>query len=158
MQKCSILYSVILIQSSVKMPLKCSRVRCRILLLWSNWKKCFCFNDKKRGIPSTMSWRSKDLRRELVDLCILWRSEQKHQMIKSFKNVKMLIYDQPPVNLWKSSSLRVWLASFDRIERKMYPPINSCTTLQSADRQLNITFSSSNCTIMCFTSQFTFHA
>jgi len=32
---------------------------------------------------------------------------------------KRKIYDHPPVSLWKSSSLSVWLASLDRIERKM---------------------------------------
>ena len=41
----------------------------------------------------------------------------------------------------------------------MYPPINSWTTLQSADKQLKITFlSSSNWIIICFVSQLTFHA
>lgn len=36
--------------------------------------------------------------------------------------------------------------------------MNSCMTLQSADWQANIMFPSSNCTIMCLTSQLMFHA
>lgn len=68
-------------------------------------------------------------------------------------------YDHPPVSLWKSSSFRVWLASFDLIDRKMYPPINSCMTLQSAERQLkSILLSSSNWIVISLTSQLTFQA
>ena len=40
----------------------------------------------------------------------------------------------PPVSLWKSSWLSCWLLSLLLIERKMYPPMNSWITLQSAER------------------------
>jgi len=65
----------------------------------------------------------------------------------------------PPVNLWNRSSFNVWLVSLFLIRRKMYPPMNSWTTLQSADKQLKTTFfSSSNWIIICFVSQLMFQA
>lgn len=43
----------------------------------------------------------------------------------------------PPVSLWKSSSFSVSLCCRERVDKKMYPPMYSCTTLQSAFTQLN---------------------
>lgn len=66
---------------------------------------------------------------------------------------------QPPVSLWKSSSSSCWLPSLLLIDRKMYPPMNSWTTLQSADKHWNMTFfPSPSWIIMCFVSQLMFHA
>lgn len=43
----------------------------------------------------------------------------------------------PPVSLWKSSSFSVSLCCRARVDMKMYPPMYSCTTLQSAFTQPN---------------------
>lgn len=43
----------------------------------------------------------------------------------------------PPVSLWKSSSFSVLLCCRERVDMKMYPPMYSCTTLQSAFTQPN---------------------
>ena len=83
-------------------------------------------------------------------------------MIKEdLKKVDVLRNNQthPPVSLWNSSSFKDWLASLLLMDRKMYPPMNSWTTLQSAERQLKMThLSSSNDVIMCLVSQLMFHA
>jgi len=70
-----------------------------------------------------------------------------------------IIYCQPPVSLWKSSSSSVWFISLLLIDKNIYPPINSWTTLQSADKHLKITLlPSPSWIIICFVSQLTFQA
>ena len=64
---------------------------------------------------------------------------------------------QPPVSLWNSSSFSAWFLSPDLIDRKMYPPMNSCTTLQTAVTHWKSIFSNSNVTRTCFISQLTLH-
>lgn len=64
---------------------------------------------------------------------------------------------RPPVNLWNSSTSRFWFLSCDRIDRKIYPPMNSCTVLQSALSEENWTFPSSKSRITSRTSQLTCH-
>lgn len=56
------------------------------------------------------------------------------------------IYTQPPVSLWNISSFRDWFLSPARIERKIYPPMNSWTILQSAVRHWKAIGSASNFT------------
>jgi len=60
---------------------------------------------------------------------------------RDFLLCKLLLCAQraswPPVSLWKSSSFSVSLCCRERVDKKMYPPMYSCTTLQSAFTQLN---------------------
>lgn len=123
-----------------------------------------CYLSFKIQLKSTLQYYKVNLNTKLMytinQLCLI----QLHNIYPSYLSclVRLLSfigdYDHPPVNLWNCSSLRVWLASLDRSDKKMYPPMNSWTTLQSAERQLKLMFSSSNWIIISLTSQLTFHA
>lgn len=57
------------------------------------------------------------------------------QQIYKEAKAYMLSHSWPPVSLWNRSSSSVSFWSFDLVERKMYPPMNSWTTLQSQLKQ-----------------------
>lgn len=74
-----------------------------------------------------------------------------------FKNNNIYYSCHPPVNLWNNSSFSDWFLSCARIDKKMYPPMNSWMVLQEHSMDEKVTFSLSNSKTTFSTPHLTCH-